>query len=64
MEDLQNKNPSTLNLSTDASKATMRGAGGNESLAAARKILETVVFAENAIPPTSPPDLNNIQIET
>ncbi|XP_010917929.1 glycosyltransferase-like At2g41451 [Elaeis guineensis] len=65
MGDLQNKNSSTLpNLSIGASIATTRGAGGKESLAAARKILETIVFTENAIPPTSPPGLDDVQIET
>ncbi|XP_008793104.3 glycosyltransferase-like At2g41451 [Phoenix dactylifera] len=61
MEGIQNKNSSALpKLSTAASKNMTRGAGGKESYAAARKILETAVFTENAIPPISPPGLDDI----
>lgn len=69
MESLQNKNSSVVpslraGVSQSLSGSSSRSGRDGESQATARRILEIASVHKKAIPPTSPPGLSDLHMET
>ncbi|KAJ8491836.1 hypothetical protein OPV22_013557 [Ensete ventricosum] len=63
-ENLQNKTSALPDLSVGASKKPRTRGSENTSQATARKIMEVAGGTESAVPPMSPPSLDDLRMET